>query len=401
MCDSARMEVAVAAVPQLPFGQSNPLQVSPVMRELQAKGAVHRVRTELGDRAWLVTRHDHVQRLLDDERLGLTHPEPDTAARMSESALYGGPMPNFATEHADHARRRALLQPHFAPRHVRALRPRVDAMTSGLLDDMTENGPPADLHRAVASALPVLVICELLGVPYKDREQFGAWTTDAANTRDRARSERGLGRLSAYSRALVARKRQEPGDDVISRLCADEGLSDDEVAGLATGLLWAGHETTVNQIGLGALLLLANPEQWRALVDNPALAPDAVEETLRASRRGGGVLPRYARTELEVDGVTIKAGDLVLLGIAAANHDPSVFADPERVDITRPVPGHLTFGHGRRYCVGAPLARLELCAVFSQLASRFPTMRLASGVGELAQRTEMLFGGLTELPVRW
>jgi cytochrome P450 len=391
----------MTAVVQLPFEQAHPLQFAPMLRELQGKGAVHRIRTALGDPAWLVTGHAEVLRLLDDDRLGLAHPTPDTAARMHESALFGGPIPNFSTEHADHARKRALLQPHFTPKHLQALRPRIGILTSRLLDELAVTGSPADLYAAVALALPILVICELLGVPYEDRTEFRALTADAANTRDRVRSEQGLDRLYSYSQRLVAGKRREPGDDVISRLCAIAGLSDDEVADLAMVLLWAGHETTVAQIGLGALVLLANPEQWRALTDDLALASDAVEEILRTARRRGGAIPRYARSDLEIGGVTIKAGNLVLLGITAANHDPSVFADPDRVDIARPAARHLTFGHGVRYCIGAPLARMELTAVFSQLALRFPTMRLAVGVEELTLRTDLLFGGLTELPVQW
>jgi cytochrome P450 len=388
-------------VAQLPFERTHPLQFAPVLRELQAKGVVHRVRTALGDPAWLVTAHAEVQRLFDDERLGLTHPEPATAARTHESAMFGGPAGDFATEQADHARKRALLQPHFTPKRLQALRPRVDELTTRLLDELAATGPPADLHAAVAWPLPILVLCELLGVPHEDSEQFCAWITDVANTGDRARSERGLSRLFAYSQQLVAAKRRQPGDDVISRLCATEGVSDDEAAHQSTGLLLAGYESTAAHIGLGVLLLLANPEQWRALAHDPALASNAVEETLRAARSGANVFPRYARTDLEIDGVTIKAGDLVLLSIGAANHDQLVFADPDRVDITRRAVGHLTFGHGGRYCIGAPLARIELHAVFSQLVSRFPTMRLAVEVEELTLRTDMLFGGLTELPVRW
>jgi pentalenolactone synthase len=152
--------------------------------------------------------------------------------------------------------------------------------------------------------------------------------------------------------------------------------------------------------GFSALVLLANPEQWRALAGNPALVSNAVVETLRASRRANSVLVRYARTDLEIDGVTIETGDLVLLSNAAANHDPSVFTRPDQVDISWSTPKHLAFGHGTRHCIGAPLARIELYAVLSQLASRFPTMRLAVGVEELTLRTDMLFGGLTELPVR-
>jgi cytochrome P450 len=386
---------------QLPFEQAHVLQLASGLLELQAKGVIHRVRTAVGDPAGLITRHAEVQRLYDDDRLGMSHPEPDTAARPHESALFGGPLRNFDTEQADHARKRALLQPHFTPKRLQALRPAVDALTARLLDEMAANGQPADLHAAVALRLPLLVLCELLGVPHEDSEQLRAWTTDGANTRDRARSERGLSRLSNYSKQLVARKRRDRGDDVISRLCATEGLSDDEVARMSTGLLWAGYESTVPRIGFGALLLLAHRAQWHALVQDPALAPKAVEETLRAARSGTAVIPRYARTDIEIDGVTVKAGDLVLLGVGVANHDPSVFADPDRVDITRKAAGHLTFGHGGRFCMGAPLARIELIAVFSQLASRFPAMRLAVDVEELKLHTDALFGGLVELPVRW
>lgn len=386
---------------QLPFAQANPLQFAPLLRELQTRAVIHRVRTALGDPAWLVTGHAEVMRLLDDDRLGLAHRRPDTAARMHESALFGGPIPNFATEHADHARKRALLQPHFTPKRLQALRPRVEQLTAGLLDTLAANGSPGDLYTAVALPLPILVICELLGVPADDRDRFRAWTVEAANTCDRARSERGLRELSSYSRELVARKRREADDDVISRLCAVQGLSDEEAADLSMVLLWAGHETTVAQIGLGALLLLANPDQWSALADAPALVSAAVEEILRTARRRGGAIPRYARTDVEIGGVTVRAGELVLLGITAANHDRAIFADPDRVDIARPAGRHLTFGYGGRYCIGAPLARMELAAVFSQLTGRFPGMRLAVPVDELSLRTDTLFGGLTELPVRW
>jgi len=391
----------VVAIVQLPFEQAHPLQFAPVLRELQGQGTVHRVRTPLGDPAWLVTRYSTMLRLLEDDRLGGAHPEPDTAARMYESVLYGGPTGNFATEDADHARWRALLQPHFTPKQLRALRPRVESLTRGLLDELTAKGPPGDLQAAVALPLPLLVLCELLGVPHEDREQFRAWTTEAADISDRACSERGISQLFAYAKQLVVSRRQEPGDDVISRWCATGGLSDDEIAELVVALLWSGHHTAVVQIGFSTLVLLANQEQWRALADNPALTSNAVEETLRATHRAQSIIIRYARTDLEIDGAAIKAGDLVLLSHAAAHHDPSVFADPDRVDITRPTPKHLAFGHGTRHCIGAPLARIELNAVISQLASRFPTMRLAVDVEELRLRSDVLFGGLTELPVRW
>lgn len=389
-------------VERLPFEQADPLRIAPRLRELRSKATVHRVLTAVGDEAWLVTDYALVRQLLDDDRLGRAHPAPEAAARTGQSAMFGGPLGNFATEHADQARMRSLLQPHFAPKHLRALRPRVETMTARLLDELAEQGPPADLHATLAVPLPILVICELLGVPYADRDRFRVWTADAANTRDRARSEQGLGQLFGYGKQLVADKRKNPGDDVISRLCTTDGVSDDEVAGLSMALLFAGHETTVVQIGLGALLLLANPDQWQALVAEPTLVSKAVEEILRApGKAGGSGIPRYARTDLAVDGAMIHAGELVLLDNTAANHDPAVFHDPDRVDITRSAGGHLTFGHGARYCLGAPLARIELQTVFTQLAVRFPTLRLAVDVNELTLRRDVLVGGLVELPVRW
>lgn len=364
---------------------------------------VHRVRTAVGDEAWLVTDYARVRRLLDDDRLGRSHPEPDAAARTGESALFGGPLGDFETEVADHNRMRTLLQPHFSPRHLRGLAPRVEALTTGLLDDLAQQGPPADLHARLALPLPILVICELLGVPYSDRDQFRAWAEDAGNVRDHARSERGLAELFGYGGRLVERKRAHPGDDVMSRLCAADGVSDDDAAMLSMFLLFAGHETTVVQIGLATLLLLTNRDQWRALVDDPALIPNAVEELLRAAAIATGVggIPRYARTDFDIDGVTVRAGDLLLLDLGSANHDPVVFAEPDRVDIARQGASHLTFGYGARYCIGAPLARIELKTVFAQLIPRFPSMHLTVDPETLSTRRDTLAGGLAELPVSW
>ncbi|MFJ9610761.1 cytochrome P450 [Kitasatospora sp. NPDC101176] len=385
---------------QLPFEQTHLLHVAPGLRTLQSRGAVHRVRTAEGDDAWLVTGHAEVRQLLDDDRLGRSHPDPEIAAQDSGSVLLANLLGDFAT---DHTRLRAVLEPPFAPERMQVLRSHVETLTERLLDELAEQAPSADLRLALALPLPIQVMCAWLGVPHEDKDRFGAWTQDAANVQDRARSQQGLAQLFGYCRNLVAEKRKSPGDDVISALCVAEGLDDREVIGLSALLLFGGYETTVARIGTGALLLLTNPEQRQRLLDDPGLVPGAVDEILRMSMPNphNGGMPRFARTDLEVDGTTIRAGELVLLNIIAANHDRTVFADPERVDVARPTAASLTFGHGMYHCVGAPLARMQLQVALARLIERFPTMRLAVDVAELRLRHDTLTGGLVELPVTW
>ena len=239
---------------QLPLDQAHPIRPPGNLRDLQVQGPVHRVRTAVGDPAWLVTGYRELQELFGDSRLGRSHPEPGAAARWGDSVLHGGPRGNYATEPEDHARFRARVQPHFSPRRMRELRPRVEALTAELIDQLAASQPPADLTQALALPLPVAVICELLGVPLQDREMFREWTQSAADTRDRARSQHGLLSLYEYGQRLVARKHKEPGDDIISGWCADPEVPDDAVAMLAMSLLRAGHETTVYTIGTGALM---------------------------------------------------------------------------------------------------------------------------------------------------
>jgi pentalenolactone synthase len=217
-----------------------------------------------------------------------------------------------------------------------------------------------DLHEALSFPLPVLVICELLGVPYEDREQFRIWSTDMAALHDRERAGAAQRNLVAYMGELVARKRAHPADDVLSGLCAVGGgqMPDTHIAFVGAMLLFAGHETTVVRIDVGTLLLLTHPDQRQALLSDPELVTSAVEEILRRSNTGARGLPRYAHEAIEIGGVTIQAGEAVLLSGGAANHDERVFAEPDRFAIDRHPNPHLTFGYGPRFCIGAPLARI-------------------------------------------
>lgn len=391
----------MTAPAKLPFRQDHPLRSSEELRALQSEGPIHKVLTAVGDDAWLVTGYAQVRRLMDDENLGRTHRDPANAPRSRTSALFGGPIGDFDTELADHARMRQLLQPHFSPRHMRELEPKIENLCTALLDDMERQGPPADLHASLAQPFPVLVICDLLGVRYSDRDRFRVWVEAAAFSPDDAASMDGLAALLEYGLELVAVKRSDPGDDVISRLCDEPDLSDLEVATLGMQLLFAGHETTVMQIWLQSLLLLSHREQWQTLLANPELIPKAVEELLRAGMPGGIGVPRYARADIDVDGVTIKAGDLVLLDPGSANHDPAAFPDPYRIDLARSGSAHVGFGYGLRYCVGAALARMELKTVFSQLIPRFPDMQLCADVSTMTAGFHSLSHGLVPLPVTW
>lgn len=393
----------VPSLPTMPFPQQVSFTLAPLLQALQAERPITRVRTPAGSEAWLVTRHAEVKELFSDRRLGRSHPDPEHAPRMSNALILGGPTDNYDTEQSDHARMRALLTPFFSAKKMAALRPCVEKMADLFLDTLAARTPPADLHEALSFPLPVMVICELLGVPFADRERFRVWSTDVGDLYDRARASAAMSSLQAYIKELVVRKRANPEDDVLSGLCAAEHglLSDEHIAGLGAGLLFAGHETTVVRIDIGTLLFLMHQDQRQALLDNPELITTAVEEILRLSSTGSTAIPRYAREALEVGGVAIEPGEAVLLSGGAANRDERVFGEPDHFTIERQPNPHLTFGYGSHFCIGAPLARIELQAVFARLLSRFPTLRLAVPPEAIRFRTHVLTGGLCELPVTW
>jgi pentalenolactone synthase len=309
---------------------------------------------------------------------------------------------------------RKVLNQWLSANRLAEMRPRVERLTDGVLADLTAHRPPVDFHEVVSFPLPALVICEMLGVPYGDRSTFRSWCDDAANTADEQRSIAGLGALWTYMRSLVDGKLADPERDVLTDLVAlhlsdPAGCSLEQVTQLAVGLLFAGHETTVAAIDRGTVLLLTNPGEMRLLRDDPTRVRGFVEEVLRLPlpppiRPDGetvGGVPRFANEDIEIGGSLVRAGELVLLDLTSSNIDPDAFTAPRRLDPARSEGSHLTFGHGRHFCSGAALARIELESVFSRLVRGHPTLRLAVALESLQLRGERLAGGLVELPVQW
>lgn len=400
-------ELPTLDLPTLPFDrdQFDVNGIAPLFRELRDTQPVVRVRTSAGDEAWLVTRYDEVKALLNDTRLGRSHPEPAKAARVANAAVLTGPLNTPETEVAARTRFRRLIGPSFAARRVQRLRHQVQEIVDYLLDDLEASPKPADFHEALSFPLPVLVICQLLGVPTEDRAEFRHYSAGATMLQDPEKAKASWEELVRYMYKLVDIKRAEPGEDVFSDLLAvaeKENLTDDEIARMGAGLLFAGHETTVTRLDLGALLLLTHPEERRRLQEDPSLLPSAVEEILRmVAPSTQDVLPRYAHEDITVCGTDIPAGDLILLAFTATNRDPDVFEDPDRFDITRDSDRHIAFGHGPRFCIGSSLARAELQCLFGTLFVRFPNLQLAVSPAELEFRDFTLTGGVTSLPVTW
>ncbi|SDG06818.1 Cytochrome P450 [Lentzea fradiae] len=393
---------------QLPLPRPNVLELAPLYEVLRREAPIAPVTTPAGDPAWLVTRYDEVRQLLGDKRFGRSHPEPEKASRISTAAVQDGPTGDFETEEADHARMRRLLTPAFSAKRMRMLGENMEELVDGYLDALVarhETTGVVDLNRGLAFPLPVAMICRLLGVPEEDTELFASLSERMAGTAIGDEAQKAREEFFRYMIGLVENKRGALGEDVISDLVRaqseDPSFDYAEMVRLCVGLLFAGHETTVNRIGLGVLFLLTERSRWEDLVADPEGRVDAVvEEVMRLGAPGDLGLLRYAKEDVEMAGVTIRAGDALVLSINAANRDAGVYSDAESFRPGRPERTHLGFGHGAHFCIGASLARTELRVVFAALAKRLPEMRLAKGVDELEVRAT-LTGGVTELPVTW
>ena len=358
-----------------------------------------------GARQWLVTRYEDVRSALADPRLAkdwMRHMAPQDWTPDPEDMYLNRHMLNM--DPPDHTRLRRLVVKAFTPRRVADLRPRILTITSSLLDALDARDE-VDLIEAFAFPLPVTVICELLGVPVADQDKFQAWSHAVLSSAAGPEEVREAGfAMYTYFTELVAAKRKTPADDLLSALIAatDEGdsLDEHELIGMMFLLLVAGHETTVNLIASGMLALLTFPGELARLRSDRSLLPAAVEELLRYANPLNHATERFTLEPVVIGGVEIPAHEWVICVTSSANHDPARFSSPDRLGIGRDTSGHLAFGHGIHYCLGAPLARLEGEIAFGALLDRFPSMSLAVPETSLRWRQSSLIHGLEELPVR-
>lgn len=354
-----------------------------------------------GGSVWMMFDHADVRAALTDPRLSkdwrYTLPADQRAGQPAT------PIPMMILmDPPEHTRLRKLVSRAFTVRRMEELRPRIAEFADGLLDELPEDGP-VDLMARYAFLLPVFVICELLGVPAEDRDDFASWSNVMVDESTQDQAMEASMKLHAYLSTLIDAKRENPDDALISGLIevADEGdvLSQEELVAMAMLLLIAGHETTVNLIGNGVLALLTHPEQRALLAERPELIASAVEEFLRWDSPVHSAPARFAAEDVEYSGVTIPAGAVVSLSLASANRDDARLPDAAELKIDRDAGGHVAFGHGLHHCLGAQLARIEGQEAIGRLMARRPELALAVDPAELVYRRSTLVRGLRTMPV--
>jgi cytochrome P450 len=397
----------VSAVLAYPFGEPDRLRLHPRYAYLREHEPLARVRMRYGDPARLVTGYHDARTVLADPRFSRAagRDEPRTSPDLRYANL-------MSLDPPEHTRLRKLVATAFTARRVELLRARAQQTAEGLVDRMVAAGPPADLVECFATPFPLTVMCELFGIPANDRRRFQTWTEAVIATTALAPGklrEYG-GRLRAYLARLIRRHRRDgsEGSDAgllgaLLRARDDEDrLSEDELLDLAGDLLALGYETTASQLPNIVYTLYEHPGMWRRLAARPHAVPTAVEELMRyIPLAPHAVFPRYATEDVALPGGTVRAGEPVLVSLAAAGRDGRVFAEPDRLDLDRDPNPHLGFSHGVHHCVGAPLARMELQVGLATLACRLPGLRLAVPEADLVWKRGLIVRGPVALPVSW
>lgn len=369
--------------------------------ELREREPISRLKLPFGMGAWLVTGYDEAKAVLGKAD-GFSNDFANLvggAAGMTEDQNPGGL--GFADPPV-HTRLRRILTPEFTMRRLARLTPRINDIVTEQLDAMAAATGPVDLAKDFALPIPSLTICELLGVPYADRADFQRLSTARFDLFAGATASLGaITESLSYLRDVVRKQREQPGDGLLGMLVKEHGdnIDDDELAGLADGLLTGGLETTASMLALGALVLLRDPDTFTRIHDHDDAIDRFVEELLRYLTVVQVAFPRFAREDMDIAGTAIAKGDIVIVSLAGADRDARLGADMDRFDPAREPFSHLAFGHGIHRCVGAELARMELRAAYPALVRRFPKMRLAIDPAELTFRKLSIVYGVETLPV--
>lgn len=399
---------AAGLVPPLQIRREG-LDPAQELGEVRASPGLRTVPNVFGVPVHLVTRYHDVKVVLSDHvRFSTAHPAgfvmPGAPPLSADQAIDPRAGNLLALDPPAHHRLRRMLTGEFTTRRMTRLRPRIAEIVERQLDEMERHSEPTDLVSLFALPIPSLVICELLGVPYADREDFQRRSDSLIDVSMPFAERYRLQRDSHdYMRLLVKQARSRPGDDMLGMLVREHGdkLTDQELTAICGLLLLAGHETTSNMLGLATLALLRHPDQLAAMRDDPDAASPAIEELLRYLSVLHHSIPRITTVEVEICGVTIPAGELVLASISAANRDPDFFGEPDSLDIHRDAASHIAFGHGVHHCIGAPLARMELRIALPALLRRFPHLALAEDFETVKYHSFHLIYGLQSLAVVW
>lgn len=390
--------------PWLEHDLHHPLDPQPQFARLRAGQSIIYVHMKNGHEAWLITRYEDVRAALRDPRLSAYHDRPgfpqmgpvDRAVKPGTFAHMDPP---------DHTRLRLILAPEFMPKRITALRPRIQEIVDELIANMAAAGSPADVVEALAMPLPSRVICEMLGVPYADHSFFQGHTRVLMSQATSGEaSDSSFETLLSYLDRLVTAKEQDQGHDILSRL-ADRvnhgAITHKEAVGMAILLLFAGHETSANMLGLITFTLLQHPGQLSQLRADQSLINRVIEESLRYLMIIHTGIVRIATDDVIIGGQLIRAGQGVILALGSANRDENVFARPDQFDIHRDASQHLTFAQGIHLCLGAHLARAELQIAIKTLFLSFKSLRLAVPPSEIPFKNDMFIYGVHSLPVAW
>ncbi|MEU2511490.1 cytochrome P450 [Streptomyces syringium] len=382
------------------------LRFDPLMHRLLREDSIARIRLRFGEgEAWLATRYEDVKAIASDPRLSraLTVDRPVTSMTPHVVAPAGG---IGRTDPPDHTRLRRLVALTFGRKQVAALRARADELAHEMITRMTGQGPPADLTETLTGPLPAQLIGELLGVPVHDLDRLQGWRgVLLSSDRTPQESETVKREIAGYFRAMATYRREHPGDDLFSELVAAharDGISLPELTSLAVMLVLNGMDAVRNQISNMVYALLTHPDQLAWLRADLSRLPGAIEELLRyIPHRNGVGLPRIATEDIKIGETVIRSGEAVYVSYVAANRDPSVFPDPDRLDLGRDGAANLSFGHGAHYCVGAMLTRMEAEALLTALLTRLPGLRLAVPEDEMRWLRGSINRGPESLPVAW